>query len=404
MRRLMISLLLIAAACGPVQSRPASTSPGPSVSPLSQPSQSASLLFAALSGVPVPSGFEWNRVSIAGLDGNIRAQTSFASMPVPNVGCTGVYAIPPLSAHVAAGRVYFGDGTGVVRSLSVDGQIAKVATFPLTSGQQMLSFAVSPDGSRLLGAVFTLPPDPQLGCGGPPALGGYSLDVYAAQPGGATTLLYHESLPEHLAEHRIDLGINVLAMVGWDQVGPIGTYLTEWACDGRSDAQPVTQCHGPQTYQGTPVRVDANTGKVLKQVSDPQSCPVQHIAVSGSFACILGADGGLSVRRPDGSEIWRAASRPNNGYVVAFLSPDERRIVVALASSDVKEVVGQDGSRIVLAREFVWPQGWLDSETLIGTGAGGGLSYVHLSAPGTVVAIYNQFLGHVGPLVGTVRP
>jgi len=44
--------------------------------------------------------------------------------------------------YVAAGAVYYSDGSGVVRRLDPTGKIATVATFPLTSAAQTLSFAV----------------------------------------------------------------------------------------------------------------------------------------------------------------------------------------------------------------------------------------------------------------------
>jgi hypothetical protein len=398
MRRLIFGLLLIAVACGQPQAKPP-TSPlavaspsatatagsgrSPSPSPLTQPTTSPSLLFAVLEAKGTAS---WNTVAIAGIDGYARAKTTFVPMGVPNVGCTGG-AVPPPSAHVAAGRVYFADGTGVVRSLSVNGQITQVTTFPLTSGQQMLSFAVSPDGFSLLGAVFTLPTSPQLGCGGTPVVDGYSLDVYYAPAGGDSTLRYHESLLANLAAQRIDLGINVMALVGWDQVGPIATYPSEWVSQG-----------GPRLkYRGTPVRVDSVIGRVSKQVSDPGSCYVQDIASSGDFVCSLGVNGDLSVRNPDGSETWRAASQPKNDYFLAFLSPDERRLVAVHASRSVTEVAEQDGSRVVLAGEL-GPEGWLDSATVIGINGAGNLTFLSLSAPGTLVD-----LGFKGQFVGTVR-
>jgi hypothetical protein len=136
-------------ACGPSQAQapatPTASATAPS-SPNSTPTVSGPLLFAVLEAKIPASPYQWNTVAIAGLDGNARAKATFIPMPVPVVGCMG--AIIPPSATIAACKVYFADGRSVVRSLSVNGQLTKVATFPLTSSQQMLSFAVSPDGSR----------------------------------------------------------------------------------------------------------------------------------------------------------------------------------------------------------------------------------------------------------------
>src|SRR4051794_13042728 len=116
MRRALICLLLVAAACSQPQARPAisptatpSTSPtlvsspvpGPTSNPT--PTTSRALLFAVLEAKGTAS---FNTVAIAGLDGYAKAKATFTPMRVPTVGCTGT-AVPPLSAHVAAGKVYF---------------------------------------------------------------------------------------------------------------------------------------------------------------------------------------------------------------------------------------------------------------------------------------------------------
>jgi hypothetical protein len=236
---------------------------------------------------------------------------------------------------------------------------------------------------------LTLPPDPQFGCNGSTGVGDFTLDVYSVPAGGANTLLHHEVL-QHNDPKLTITPVNVMALVGWDQLGPIATFPSEV----------VSQGHPPLNYTGPPVRIDSNTGAVLKHVSDPGSCYVQDIALSGNFACSLGVNGDLSVRRPDASEIWRAVSQPKNDYFLAFLSPDEGRLVAAHSSSGVTELAGQDGSRVVLAGEF-WPAGWLDSTTVVGgnaRGGGGNLTYVALSAPGTMVD-----MGFKGQFIGTVH-
>ncbi len=137
-------LLLVTAACAaapPARSTPgpgnspsgvAATSPtaaggsSPSASPIAsaQPTASSTPLFAALEAKGTPLN-QWNTVVIAGLDGYARAKATFTPMPTPYVGCAG--PVIPSSAHVAAGKVYFADGTGVIRSLSITGQLTQVA-------------------------------------------------------------------------------------------------------------------------------------------------------------------------------------------------------------------------------------------------------------------------------------
>jgi len=417
MRRLFLVVAVLTVACGqaPVRSTSATTSVTPaatiaatatalpsapssgntqspvaSSSPLPQPTTSSSLLFAALEAKGTANPFQWNTVAIAGLDGYARAKATFTPMPSPWVGCAG--PVLPLSVQVAAGKVFFADGTGTVRSLSVHGQLSVVATFPLASGQQMLSFAVSPDGSRLLGTVFTIPPKPASGdpCStGAPMFGpgNFMLDVFSADSGGASKLLDHQILPTS-ATSPVP---NVMALLGWDIIGPLGTYPTTWA----------TQGGGPHHYNGLPVRIDPTTGKVMKQISDPAACSVWDISLTGDFLCVpTVAPGGsvsLSVRRPDGSEIWRVAGQQNVDYFLAYLSSDEKHLI-GLGSNS--EVVGRDGSHIAVPNpNGLIFDGWLDSATLIFGGYGSDLEYVSLSSPATLVD-----LGFKGLFVGMVQP
>lgn len=365
MRRLILALVLMAAACGPTQSS-APTSPAATAT--------TPIVFGALEAKGTASPEQWNTVAIAGLDGSVKATATFTVMPVPDVGCMG--AVLPRSAHVAGGKVYFADGMGVVRSLSIGGQVSSVATFPFSGHQQMLSFAVSPDGSRLLGAVFTLPAKPNLACNGTPGTG-YSLDVYAAPAGGPSTLLYHESLANP--------GGIVMALTGWDAVGPRGTYPTTWA----------TQGGGPASELGVAARIDATTGKVLRQVADPSLCQVWDVAMSGDFVCEPSGTTTVNVRRPDGAEIWNFAGAAPNGFSY-FLAPDEMHVT---ASGDAGyEVLGRDGTRVTLGGTGFFPTGWLDSSTVVGAvGPNTNLSYVALTSPATVVPLGFQglFLGAV---------
>ncbi|HSS62253.1 MAG TPA: hypothetical protein VLK30_12445 [Candidatus Limnocylindrales bacterium] len=367
-----------AAAASPATS-PA-TSPAPLRSgPTPQPSASASLLFAALESSA--AGSPWpDTVLIAGLDGKTRVSTKFTPITPPPMGCLGS-ALPP-AAYVAAHKVYFADRSGVVRSLSVQGQIQTVATFP-TSSQQMLSFAVDPDGSRLMASVLTVPRllYTQATCPrtGPYYAGDLTLDVFSAHAGGSPQLLYHETVP--LSQPSLQYPCT-LDFVGWDRVGPLAVSP---ACLGPGG--------GPVHYfGGSVVEVDAATGRVLNPLADFDSCRVQAVAPSGDFVCdppTAGAD--AIVRRPDGSEIWRFAARSGNGYYYSFLSPDEQHVL-----SDGDAVLGRDGGSIDLAAGgFLY--GWLDASTVIGAGPNGDLGYVALNAPATLVDV-----GFPGSFVGTV--
>jgi hypothetical protein len=379
MRRIsvLIGLLFLAVACGPAQPRATST-PSPSITASSAPSPPA-LLFAALETNAGAAQFQWNTVVIAGLDGVARAKTTFAPMPIPYTGCEG--AVLPPSAHVAAGKVYFADGQGAIKSLDVHGAVSPVATIPFTGTQQMLSFAVSPDGARLLAAVFTLPAqagsgDPCAG-GAPFAPGPFTLDVYSAQAGGTAQRLYHDVLQTSSAQPMP----NGMAFEGWDRVGPEATYPTQWA----------TQGGGPHP-DGTMVWVDPSTGKVSRQVGDPQSCLVWDIAPSGDYVCTTAQAGSISVRRPDGTEVWGFAAPAGSPYENPRLSPLEGR--VAAGGSDAA-VVTSAGKHVPLG---LYPLGWLDDTTVIGGGFTANFTYVSLASPSTV-----SDAGFKGLFVGAIQ-
>lgn len=402
MRPVVVAVLLLTVACSanPKPARVSSTptaSPGlrasasPTPSPIASASPVASakpassrVLFAALEAHSTAAARP-DTVVIGGLDGLARAQTTFTPISPPPIGCYGTAL--PTSAYVAAGEVFFADGSGVIRSLSVQGRVRTIATFQ-TSSQQMLSFAVSPDGSQLLATVLTVPQMTSSGaaCTGSQQIysGDFTLEVFSAPAGGNSKSLYHENLPIGPSKQYPC----TLELAGWDRVGPYGTHP---ACLGPAG--------GAGHYFGGPVvRVNAATGQVLNQAADPTSCLVQDIAFSGDFVCIppgIGAD--VIVRRRDGSEIWRFVAQPNDGYNYAFLSPDERHV---LAQGSGAEVLGSEGTDVKVVEsqgDHVSFFGWLDASAVIGEGPNGNLSYVSLDSPATLVD-----LGFHGLFIATV--
>jgi len=378
-------------------SQPPTSSPGPAANP--SPGATPSLLFAVLEAKGTANSWTYNTVAIAGLDGYARAKTTFTPMPVPSLGCMG--AVIPPSAHVAAGKVFFADAKGVVRSLSIDGTIRTVATFQMTSPQQMLSFAVSPDGSRVLGTVFTIPTN-AFSCDGSASAGTFAFDAYSASNGGASQLVYHQSWTKSQ---------NVLALTGWDELGPVGTYPTVWASQGG----------GPGSTLGVLVHVDAATVKALGRFSDPSSCMAWGSVANGAFVCTgdSAITGGgtpqqnvvqpVSVRRADGTELWHFTVSGVNAPSSPVLAPDAQHVMMCCAdqsgSGGVAElVIGRDGSRVTLARGL-YGYAWLDSTTSAGDFNTDPLkqppfqlAYVSASAPASVTS-----MGFSGLVVGTVR-
>jgi hypothetical protein len=386
-------------ACGSSAAQHATSSSGSASSPSAIASPSAGpLVFAVLEAKTPGSPYTWNTVVIAGIDGHEWAKTTFTPMPVPATGCMGAILQP--SARVAAGEVFYADGKGVIRSLAIDGAVTSVTTFPMTTSQQMLSFAVSPDGTRLLGTVLTVPTN-AWPCDGSSSNAGYAFDTFTAISGQPSRKVDHQTwnTPQ-----------NVLALTGWDAVGPIGTYPTVWASQGG----------GPGSTLGVVVRVDAATVKPLAQLADPSKCQVWDSVSSGAFVCMdrsVMTGGGtadqtvnqlVSVRNADGTELWHFTVTGQNAPFGPFLAPDGQHVLICCNDLDLANshelLVGRDGVQVNLAKGF-GASGWLDSKTMVGWVNSDPLSqgplplaYVAAGAPDTVVS-----MGFTGLFVGTVR-
>jgi hypothetical protein len=330
-------------------------------------------------------------VSIAGLDGRLRARATFAPLSIPSMGCMG--GILPPSAHVAAGKVYFVDAKGVVRSLSPDGSVASVTTFPLISPQQMLSFAVSPDGGRVLGTVFTIPKN-AFPCSGPATSGTFSFDAYSALSGQSSQRVYHLSWTSAHPQ-------NVLELTGWDAVGPVGQDPTVWG----------TQGGGPGLDLGTFVHVDAVTVKAGSKFSEPGTCLTWSSVASGASVCLPGpafvgeGDAQLtqqrvSIRRASGAELWHFTVTSLNGAWAPLLAPDAQHVVICCTSNDAGDLqdwlASRSGSQVILAAGFS-PDGWLDARTLIGY-SGAGLTWTQVGATQLKsIKVSGNFLGTITP-------
>jgi hypothetical protein len=385
-------LLLVVAACGQAQARPEA-----SVAPITS-TTSAGLLLAVLQSHGTATSTRYDMVAITGLDGHIVASATFAPMPQPATACMGAILQP--SAHAAAGQVFYADAKGVVRSLAINGAVTAVTAFPMASNQQMLSFAVSPDGTQLLGTVFTVPTN-AWPCDGSASNANYTFDTYTATSGNPSSLVSHQtwSKPQ-----------NALAVTGWDAVGPIGTYPTVWASQGG----------GPGSTLGVLVRVDAATGKPLAPFSDPSTCLVWDSVPSGAFVCTgdsVMTGGGtaqqkvaepVSVRGPNGMELWHFTATGQNAPFRPLLAPDGQHAMICCNDLDLANayevLVGSGGAQVNLAKGF-GAYGWLDSTRMVGSFNTDPLNQgpvllavVAADAPGIASS-----LGISGNFVGTVR-
>jgi hypothetical protein len=312
-------------------------------------------------------------VAIVGLDGYARAKADFMPRHNPVVGNAAPLLQP--EARVAGGRVFFVDGSGVLRELTRQGS-KQLATFSLGT-QQELAFAVSPDGAHLEASRFTYPPlNPNPSNPGETFLkGNFKYELLAADAGGATRTI---------ASSQTGNGFtNEPEMVGWDASGPIATVDTAFG---------TQQDTLGRMMWGHAVNVDA-TGHV-GPILGGTDCVVASIS-GDDMLCSDDQFTSYSVRTRSGTRVWSvppAAPGQYRAYLV--LSPDSRRVAYTGG------VTARDGSSIKLPANFM-PEGWLDNGTLVGitgTNAQQEMVVVRLASPDKL-----DDLGFKGEFVGVVQ-
>jgi hypothetical protein len=338
-------------------------------------------------------------VAIAGLDGYARAKTHFIPRSVPYLPDSAVVLAP--QAHVAAGVVYFVDGHGVVRTLAPSGLVRQVAVFPITQSQQTISFAVSPDGKKLVAAILTFPAVGNLipGTSWHQLVGPWTLVIERADAGGATVVLHtwqSVSEPGCTAALCHTPGLSNMMLAGWDAQGPVAVigsnHATQYGLDG-SDF-----------YGGHFANVDMNTGlpgPMLGACQDPNAGP-WSVSVDGTTLCVSYNTASsrplVSVDSP-GQSLWQwqpATNDPISQPGNFVLAADGSKLAMYGA------VVSRSNARVSITGSFV-PEGWLDAGTLIGAqrnasdGSLGGMTYLHLSDPSHPIN-----LGFVGEFAGTI--
>lgn len=323
-------------------------------------------------------------VAIANSQGYAVAKTSFTPRSVPQQFDAATVMQP--EAYIAARAVYYSDGSGVVRRLDATGTVATVATFPLTSAEQELSFAVSPDGSQLMAARLTFPM--LRGTPPPTPTGDWSLDVMRATAGAATKQVQHwQAGPTNYPGGPG--GFTTIFLVGWDSTGPIGLV-------GANIGTQQAQFDGQRFFGGRLAYLDAN-GQVGTTIGGSDCSPFAP-PQAGRVICATNSGQSItvSVRAVDGHEIWRGqAPNPPSNFGGGFvLSADGQRLAM-------------DGSIVTLATAATsslpssfTPAAWLDTTDLIGTIQNSqAVVIVHLSQGPSL-----ENWGFAGQIVGDVLP
>ncbi len=362
MTRLVALVCLALAACGQSLSSPGASSPSNNATASSTPSASPAtheLLFAANLGQPCSSTCT-STVAIVGLDGRIHAQASFTAPTRPAIGCEGSFVAP--TALASAGSVFYLDSSNAVHRLSAAGKNQVVAKLPTLSSQQLIWFAVSPDGTKLIASVVAWPPlvspttNPSQGC--PEHVpGDVREELLMATVGGATTTVWSKTLQGGVKGAPAAL----LVVAGWDSIGPVATTDTHMAYIGYVDGT---------VWLGPAAHLDSH-GQALDTIGGTDCNPYFGDLVDGRLVCYDPKH--PTVRDTTGQIIWSLKTLdPNDNYTYGdiALSPDASRVAFSLDSNccyvfDSSVIRSQAGHRIGLGSTFQ-PQGWLDNGTVIG--------------------------------------
>ena len=325
--------------------KPVPAAPTPSVRPT--PLAPAEALVVTTDRAPGDTnyyglGITPDTVFLSKNDGTVVAKATFTPSVRPTY--TNAATIMPPQVEVAAGAAYYIDGDGVVRRLDRDGTVSVIASFKTTEPQHMTSFAVSPDGSKLMATVFTF------GAKGPdfsrPTIGPSYDNLEYADAGGQTRVILHTPLAATTGHFMV---------VGWDQQGPlVGT-----------NVQTATQAAPPEGLL-SPVYHLSMSGNTTDRVGG-SDCFVALLAQGGNVLCAGSAYQGLSaqVRTQDGASLYSLPSDAINHYSAAISSTGDRVAFQSWPAPTSSNHIYGRGYVAAIPNDF-YSVGWEDGQTLVG--------------------------------------
>jgi hypothetical protein len=324
-----------------------------------------------------PNQSQPGTVAIVGLDGNAKAKATFQ----PRVGPVVPDAYTPLQgvAQVVGTGVYYIDGAGTVRVLRVGSQPQIVARFALQPAQEDVWFAVSPDGSRVVAGILTLPAvGPNLpGTGWPTLVGPWKFDLEIAAVGGQTTALVHSESAYSPDDQNH----------GWKPMLPVG-----WTSSGPVVVEPLQVTSQNAWYGGALYLID-ETGKKIKQLGGTD-CRAASITSAGLIPCSVGTSNTFTVRDSGGAAVWATHVQVFAAWDV-HLSPDAQAILWD------RQVETRAGGMVEMPSDF-GSQGWLDAQTVLGRvqykADQGNLSWVGLDDPTQIhdLGFQGDFVAAIG--------
>ncbi len=390
MKRWAISVALLVAACGPQTTTAPSQTSRPTASPSQRTTPTSSphlgllvVLEARRAGSTFGGGLNaydaHDVVAIAGSDGYARAKQTFKPRSLPFIGNAGAVTQP--EARVAAGAVFYIDGSGVVRRLNVDGSVAQVTSIPFGQPQQEVSFAVNPDGTHVIATVLTLPaknPNAQT-AGDPPFVAGSHafIEFFAGNAGAPALSLLRTDLGTFSNSSQIP------RVVGWDARGPVATLQQGL---GTQQGSLGNWFEGMQLAH---LDASGHPGPAFT----PADCMPWQELDDASVLCSSGGFGNVTLIDAGGKTL---AAFPGVSGPFLTMSPDKAWLAYLGGAQN------RSGSRVKLPDRF-FPEGWLDATTIVGYqdlsygsgGTVGNMALVRIANPSHI-----EDLGFTGVLVG----
>jgi hypothetical protein len=388
MKRLWSAMagVVLLAACLPTPSPSPTASnasaPSPTASASPQPSQ---VLIAVLQpGNPDILPMLNDTVLIVSVDGGVNAKATFTPRKAPFIPDAAALLQP--EARVASGKVYYQDRAGAIRSLAPGGAVTEVTSFALTSPQQILSFAVSPDGARLMATRLTLPPVGSLDpASGRPRWASVPFKIEVLVSAGNTVTTVRENSFTVNDGQLGPVGGFLLSMVGWGSGGPLAT----------TDTMLATQAAlmGRRWYgRATHLDLSGQPGALL----GGSDCWAWAALDDGTVLCSNQNQSVANLRSSTGTTLNALPASDPFRYGYLTLAPGGGGFTYADLECTAPAVMTVGGAMTALPTGFC-PQGWLDAQTVIGTLTGlGHLATVHVGQPTA------HDLGVGGLFVGTL--
>jgi hypothetical protein len=218
------ALLAIVAltACGSVPHRTAGSGTS-SPTPVANPSPVRRLLALLL---PEAGGGSAATVEWTNGTGNVQAKATFTT-PVLSPWTNATPLLQP-SAKAAVGLIFYVDAQGIIRTLGPHGSVKTATTLVLRPGQNIVSFAVSPDGRRIAASILNYPPphNPPPSSASGPFLqpGDWWYDYETATVGQAAQRVVSRDLGTYPTAIE---PTGVTTVVGWDAGGPVAVTDTQ---------------------------------------------------------------------------------------------------------------------------------------------------------------------------------